>query len=167
MQSGKEGSALVFWNCELDTLRSDLGLFGFPPKDVQYDFLSTFKPVFYLRQRDYSKTVNVAPYIINYSGCLFREFPGPWQIMLRQDSGEYACIAEDPTRCVFVLVYHALPQTLCHLHMCFGSEGYSVADIVGLVQCLQRYNTRCSYGTGGSRTDREITNIQGYFLGLT
>ena len=101
MQSGvKEGSTLVFWNCELDTLRSDLGLFGFPPKDVQYDFLSAFKPVFYLRQRDYSKTVNVAPFIINYSGCLFREFPGPWQVMLRQDSGEYACIAEDPTRCV-------------------------------------------------------------------
>lgn len=23
---------------------------------------------------------------------------GPWQVLLRQDSGEYACIAEDPTR---------------------------------------------------------------------
>lgn len=96
----------MFWNCELDTLRSDLGLFGFPPKDVQYDFLCTFKPVFYLRQRDYSKTVNVAPFIINYSGCLFREFPGPWQVMLRQDNGEYACIAEDPTRCVLPPALH-------------------------------------------------------------
>lgn len=31
----KEGSAVVFWNCELDTLRADLGLFGFPPKRLQ------------------------------------------------------------------------------------------------------------------------------------
>jgi hypothetical protein len=98
LQVAKEGSAVIFWNCELDTLRSDLGLFGFPPKSVQYDFLSRVKPVFYLRQRDYSKTVNVAPFVINYSGCLFREFPGPWQVMLRQANGEYACVAEDPTR---------------------------------------------------------------------
>lgn len=31
------------------------GLLGFPPKDLQYRFLSLFKPVFYIRQRDYSK----------------------------------------------------------------------------------------------------------------
>lgn len=90
---------MVFFNCELDTLRADLGLFGFPSKAVHFDFLSTFKPVFYIRQRDYSKTVNVAPFIVNYSGALFREFPGPWQVMLRQDNGEYACVAEDDTRC--------------------------------------------------------------------
>lgn len=96
----KEGATLIFWNCELDTLRSDLGLFGFPAKSMQHDFLSTFRPVFYIRQRDYSKTVNVSPYIVNYSGALFRDFPGPWQIMLRQADGEYACIAEDSTRYV-------------------------------------------------------------------
>ena len=31
------------------------GLLGFPSKDLQYRFLCTFKPVFYIRQRDYSK----------------------------------------------------------------------------------------------------------------
>ena len=41
-----------------------------------------------------SQSVAVAPFIINYSGCIFREYPGPWQVMLRQDTGEYACIAE-------------------------------------------------------------------------
>ena len=89
---------LVTWNMELDNLRADLGLLGFPPKDLQYRFLSTIKPVFYIRQRDYSKTVAVAPFIINYSGALFREYPGPWQVMLRQDNGVYACVAEDSDR---------------------------------------------------------------------
>lgn len=89
---------VISWCMELDTLRADLGLLGFPPKDLQYRFLSSFKPAFYIRQRDYSKSVAVAPFIINYSGALFREYPGPWQVMLRQDNGVYACVAEDENR---------------------------------------------------------------------
>eukprot|EP00775_Hariotina_reticulata_P012638 gene12638-12767_t len=92
------GKPVVAWNLELDTLRGDLGLLGYPPKDLQYRFLSRMRPVFFLRTRDYSKSVPVAPFIINYSGALFREYPGPWQVMLKQDSGEYACIAEDKVR---------------------------------------------------------------------
>jgi hypothetical protein len=28
------------------------------------------------------QSVAVAPFIINYSGCIFREYPGPWQVIL-------------------------------------------------------------------------------------
>jgi len=95
-----QGKPIVLWNLELDTLRADLGLLGFPPKELQYRFLAGFTPVFYIRQRDYSKSVSVAPYIINYSGALFREYPGPWQVMLRQQdgTGTYVCVSEDRQR---------------------------------------------------------------------
>jgi hypothetical protein len=36
--------------------------------------------------------------LLNYDGATFREYPGPWQVMLRADSGELACIAERPER---------------------------------------------------------------------
>lgn len=93
-----KGRPVVLWCLELDTLRADLGLFGFPGKDLQYDFLSTFKTMFYIRQRKYSKTVTVAPFVVNYNGALFRQYPYGWQVMLKQDSGELACVAERAER---------------------------------------------------------------------
>ncbi|EFJ52145.1 hypothetical protein VOLCADRAFT_103166 [Volvox carteri f. nagariensis] len=95
---GGQDKVFILWNMELDTLRGDLGLPAFPSKDMHYQFLSRVRPVFYLRPRDYSKSVPVPPFIVNYSGALFREYPGPWQVMLKQDGGEYACIAEDRAR---------------------------------------------------------------------
>eukprot|EP00270_Netrium_digitus_P020338 TRINITY_DN8343_c0_g1_i1.p1 TRINITY_DN8343_c0_g1~~TRINITY_DN8343_c0_g1_i1.p1 ORF type:complete len:408 (-),score=116.94 TRINITY_DN8343_c0_g1_i1:12-1205(-) len=89
---------VVLFNLELDTLRADLGLLGFPPRDLHHRFLSQFLPVFYLRARDYSKSVAVAPFVLNYSGALFRQYPGPWQVMLKQADNSYACVAESTDR---------------------------------------------------------------------
>ncbi|MCO5563033.1 hypothetical protein L7F22_016669 [Adiantum nelumboides] len=88
----------IMFNLELDTLRADLGLFGFPSKEVHYRFLSQFLPVFYIRTRDYSKTIAAAPFVVDYTGALFRMFPGPWQVMLKQGDGSYVCVAESSDR---------------------------------------------------------------------
>jgi hypothetical protein len=45
---------------------------------MHYRFLSTIKPVYYLRTRAYSRTINVSPFVVNYSGAVFREYPAPW-----------------------------------------------------------------------------------------
>lgn len=79
-------------------MRADLGIIGFPPRELHYQFLSQFTPVFYIRTREYSKTVAVEPYIVNYNGALFRQYPGPWQVMLKQTDGSFVCVAESATR---------------------------------------------------------------------
>lgn len=46
------------WQCNHAYMRALVmapGLLGFPPKELQYRFLAGFTPVFYIRQRDYSK----------------------------------------------------------------------------------------------------------------
>ena len=46
------GFIFMLWRL---TQHACAGLLGFPKKDLQYRFLSSFKPVYYIRPRDYSK----------------------------------------------------------------------------------------------------------------
>jgi hypothetical protein len=96
-QFGQDKPFILF-NLQLETLRADLGIIGFPPRSLHHEFFSRFRSVFFLRNRQYSKSVNVPPFLINYSGALFREYPGPWQVMLRQDDSSLVCVAEDDVR---------------------------------------------------------------------
>ena len=104
---------VILYNTELDTLRADLGLGPFfPPKSMHYEFLTQFLTVFYIRPRDYSKSTSVAPFLVNYSGAIFREYPGPWQAMIKQDNGELACVAERPERYALQELKEALLEVM-------------------------------------------------------
>ncbi|CAI5511750.1 unnamed protein product [Closterium sp. Naga37s-1] len=134
---------VLLFNLELDTLRADLGLLGFPPKDLHYRFLSTFRPVFYLRPRDYSKSVAVSPFILNYSGALFRMYPAPWQVMVKQEgTGTYVCVAEGPQRFQLGQVKEELQRALGlgeeeGSTMQFLRRGYKSAGRVGQSEWVQ------------------------------
>ena len=74
---------------KLDTLRGDLGIPAFPPKDFQDRFLSRLRPTYYLRTRQYSRTKAEPPFVVNYQGCLFRQYPGEYQTLLDIGDGNF------------------------------------------------------------------------------
>ena len=73
---------VILFNLKLQTLRGDLGLPAFPSKDLHYSWLSKALPVYHVLPRSYTRTLSRPPFLINYSGCLFRTFPGKWQVVL-------------------------------------------------------------------------------------
>lgn len=80
---------VILFNLKLDTSRGDLGLPAFPRKDLHYRFLSKVLPVYYLRTRTYSRSLPRPPYLVNYSGALFKVHPGPYQVLLDTSAGSY------------------------------------------------------------------------------
>ncbi|KAL7442802.1 hypothetical protein ACHAXM_008470 [Skeletonema potamos] len=94
---GKE-PVIVFYNLKLDVLRGDLGAPAFPGKDFQDRFLSRVKPVYYLRTRQYSRSVSQPPFIINFQGCLFRSYPGHFQTLLDTGTGRYRKVVGNDIR---------------------------------------------------------------------
>eukprot|EP00908_Phaeocystis_cordata_P021491 Transcript_3848.p1 GENE.Transcript_3848~~Transcript_3848.p1 ORF type:complete len:378 (-),score=132.01 Transcript_3848:70-1143(-) len=79
---------IVCFNLKLDTLRGDLGLPAFPSRDVHHTFLCKVKPVYYMRPRSYSLSLSRAPFLMSYSGVLFRRYPEGWQTLLDRGTGK-------------------------------------------------------------------------------
>ena len=89
---------IVFYNLKLDILRGDFGAPAFPSKDFQDRFLSRVKPVYYLRTRQYSRSTNKPPFIVNFQGCLFRAYPGHYQSLLDTGTGRYRKVVGNDIR---------------------------------------------------------------------
>merc|ERR1712238_495038 len=89
---------IIFYNLKLDILRGDLGAPAFPPKSFQDRFLSKVKPVYYLRTRQYSRSLATPPFLMNYQGCLFLSYPGHYQTLLDTGNGKYRRVVGKDTR---------------------------------------------------------------------
>lgn len=89
---------IVFYNLKLDVLRGDLGAPAFPGRDFQDRFLSRVKPVYYLRTRQYSRSIAEPPFILNYQGCIFRSYPGHFQTLLDTGTGRYRKVVGNDVR---------------------------------------------------------------------
>eukprot|EP00585_Thalassiosira_rotula_P024941 CAMPEP_0196235012 /NCGR_PEP_ID=MMETSP0913-20130531/4920_1 /TAXON_ID=49265 /ORGANISM="Thalassiosira rotula, Strain GSO102" /LENGTH=410 /DNA_ID=CAMNT_0041516195 /DNA_START=65 /DNA_END=1297 /DNA_ORIENTATION=+ len=99
-QKDEDGKSpvIVFYNLKLDILRGDLGAPAFPGKDFQDRFLSRVKPVYYLRTRQYSRSVSQPPFIVNFQGCIFRSYPGHYQTLLDTGTGRYRKVVGSDVR---------------------------------------------------------------------
>lgn len=102
IKDGRDGDGrspvIVFYNLKLDVLRGDLGAPAFPGKDFHDRFLSRVKPVYYLRTRQYSRSVPSPPFVLNYQGCIFRSYPGHYQTLLDTGTGRYRKVVGSDVR---------------------------------------------------------------------
>ena len=89
---------VIAFNLKLDTLRGDLGLPTFPGKDVQHEFLSKCKPVYYMRPRAYSLSLSRPPFLMSYQGVLFRCYPEGFQTLLDRGRGTYRQVKVEAMR---------------------------------------------------------------------
>jgi len=95
---------IVLFNLRLDILRGDLGLPLFPSRDLHHRFLSKVKPAYILRSRAFATSLRRPPFIINYSGVLFRNYPEPFQCILNTGAGSSRAakvVLERPTNMAF------------------------------------------------------------------
>jgi hypothetical protein len=89
---------IVFFNLRLDILRGDLGLPLFPGRDLHHRFLSKILPVYFLRSRSFATSLRKPPFIVNFTGQLFRAFPEPYQIILSTGSGQNRLVEKTDDR---------------------------------------------------------------------
>jgi len=73
---------VILFNLKLQVLRGDFGLPFFPSKSLHNDWLCEALPAYFMLPKSYTKTIAGPPFLINYSGALFRTYPGKWQMLL-------------------------------------------------------------------------------------
>ncbi|KAJ1639335.1 hypothetical protein T492DRAFT_565669, partial [Pavlovales sp. CCMP2436] len=112
LKEGPKGKTLILFNLKLDTQRGDLGLPAFPRKALQHRFLSYVKPVYFLRSRSYSLSLRRPPFLLPFSGALFRVYPGPFQCLLDTGKGRYRLVQTDARRPALGEFKEALRQAL-------------------------------------------------------
>ncbi len=88
---------VILFNMKLQILRGDLGLPFFPGRDLHNSWLSTALPAYHVRPTAYTRTIASPPFLINYSGALFRTWPGKWQVNTRTDACKETreCVQKD------------------------------------------------------------------------
>ena len=89
---------IVFFNLRLDILRGDLGLPLFPGRDLQYRFLSKIKPALLLKPSTFATSIKRPPFVVNYSGQLFRAYPEDYQTILNTGQQKSRVVATSPTK---------------------------------------------------------------------
>ena len=89
---------IVFFNLRLDILRGDLGLPLFPNRDLQYRFLSKIKPVLFLKPSTFATSIKRPPFVVNYSGQLFRAYPEDYQTILNTGQQKSRVVATSSTK---------------------------------------------------------------------
>ena len=84
--------------------RGDLGLPLFPGRDLHYNFLTKVLPVYIMRSRSFATSLRRPPFIVNYSGLLYRTYPEPFQCILNIGDGKnkmVKAVEERPTNMSF------------------------------------------------------------------
>jgi len=106
--AAKQGRVLrwVLFNLNLNKLRSDIVYYktvvplrpGLATEKVHFDFLTTFRNAYLIRFGKYTMTVLRDPFNINYTGAMFRAYPGPFQIFMQDEDGTYRTIDANDKR---------------------------------------------------------------------
>lgn len=84
--------------------RGDLGLPLFPGRELHYKFLTKVLPVYIMRSRSFATSLRRPPFIVNYSGLLYRTYPEPYQCILNIGDGKnkmVKAVEERPTNMGF------------------------------------------------------------------
>jgi hypothetical protein len=89
---------IVFFNLRLDVLRGDLGLPLFPGRDLHHRFLSQIKPAYFMKSRSFATSLRRPPFIVNFSGLLYRSYPQQYQSILNTGSGKNKVVFLGPDR---------------------------------------------------------------------